>query len=121
MELQKSCGQLAAKIDFLSGQIDKMEGGIKSDADRFDDRLDNVDKAVRDVDTRIKIGTKVAYILCAILVAVVSVGWTLTQDAFKDVTKTAITSAFQAKAASSTTPPEVQPSAPVQPPGTAQK
>ncbi|MNM71063.1 hypothetical protein D3C81_827160 [compost metagenome] len=119
MELQKSCGALTAKLDSLSGQIDRMEQTIKSDANRFDDKLDDVDQSVRDVETRIKIGTKVAYILFAMLVAVVGVGWTLTQDAFKDVTKTAINSALLSKTVNATPQPEAStaPSSALKPQG----
>lgn len=112
MELQKSCGSLTAKLESLSGQIDRMELGIKEDSNRFDDKLDGVVQSVRDVDTRIRIGTKVAYILFAILVSVVGIGWTLTQDAFKDVTKTAINSAFLSKAASTAPAPSNLPPSP---------
>lgn len=92
MELQKNCGALTAQISSLSGQIDRMEKSGTDSANKFDDKIDDLTTSVRGVESKLTIVSKVGGILFLLGVAAAGVIWTVTQDAFKDIAKTAINS-----------------------------
>lgn len=99
MELQKSCGALSAQLTALSGQIDRMERNASDGANRFDDKLDGLADSIRTVENKIQIVSKVGGILFGVFIVVAGVAWTVTQDAFKDIAKTAINSTIASKSA----------------------
>lgn len=98
MELQKSCGALTAQINSLSGQIDRMEKNGTDNTNKFDDKIDGLATSIRGVESKLTIVSKVGGILFLLGVAAAGIVWTVTQDAFKDIAKTAINSTIVSNA-----------------------
>lgn len=106
MELQKSCGVLTAQISAMSGQLDRLEKSGTDSINKFDDKIDDLKTSVRSVESKLTIVSKVGAILFVLGVAAAGVIWTVTQDAFKDIAKTAINSTI-----ASNSKPGIPPSA----------
>ncbi|WP_160055755.1 hypothetical protein [Pseudomonas sp. R84] len=94
MELQKSSGAIETQLKALRDQLNKIEDRHSKADEKTDSKIDKLDDSLRGVQNKISVLSKVAVILFAIAVMVGGVAWTVTQDAFKDITKTAINSAL---------------------------
>ncbi|WP_198919739.1 hypothetical protein ACCM60_03940 [Pseudomonas chlororaphis subsp. aureofaciens] len=94
MELQKSSGAIETQLKALRDQLNKIEDRHSKADEKTDSKIDKLDDSLRGVQNKISVLSKVAVILFAAAVMVGGVAWTVTQDAFKDITKSAINSAL---------------------------
>lgn len=94
MELQRSSGAIETQLKALGAQLEKIEQRHSKADEKTDLKIDKLDDSLRGVQNKISVLSKLAVILFAAAVLVGGVAWTVTQDAFKDITKTAINSAL---------------------------
>lgn len=94
MELQKSSGAIETQLKALREQLNKIEDRHSKADEKTDSKIDKLDDSLRGVQNKISVLSKVSVILFAAAVMVGGVAWTVTQDAFKDITKSAINSAL---------------------------
>ncbi len=94
MELQKSSGAIETQLKALGAQLEKIEQRHSKADEKTDLKIDKLDDSLRGVQNKISVLSKLSVILFAAAVLVGGVAWTVTQDAFKEITKTAINSAL---------------------------
>ncbi|MBA1222617.1 hypothetical protein G7017_17235 [Pseudomonas fulva] len=92
MELQKSSGSIETQIKTLCEHLTKIEDRHEKMMDKFESKIDGLDGSVRSVRTGIKVLAQVSTVLFSLALLAGGVLWTLSQDAVKDIAKTAINS-----------------------------
>lgn len=96
MELQKNVGALTSQVQHLAGVIEKLEGTVSGNTEKLDQRLGGLEGDVRAVHTKVSLTGRVGLILAGLLSLAVGAAWAVSQDAIKDVAKTAIGQAISA-------------------------
>lgn len=94
MELQRNVGGLTSSIQHLTVTLERIEAASKDEKSRIDGKMEEVSSGLSSLSTKFSVATKVGLILMPILVGGVGIAWTVSQDAVKDIAKSAINAAI---------------------------